>query len=267
MALRMSKYWIVISALTLLSCEVNNPIWEGTNVVVEGFLISGSRFEKVRLRRVVTPGEATQGLRDLNAPVSNALVSISDGMSTYVLVEDTSEIPNVRPKRTNHGTYRLSAQDSMVITSDRTYELVAVIPNLVVRASTKTPTPITVTALSTIVNHPAENVRLSMTKDSTIGGYLIVTAIDYSQPINFDYGGYNYLYSSSSEVVIPWKHFLTLGVAKIYVYAFDRNYDEYVRNRKLGNPTQSLYELEDVIENGVGIFASAALDSITVSVQ
>jgi hypothetical protein len=247
---------------------VSNPVLPETTPVLEAYLISGTNFKRIRLTRAVTPAELSGGYRELGPPVSNANVTLYDGVRSYSLIEDTSEIPNVEPRKTNRGSYILSPQDTLVIQSNRTYEVVASVSSMTVEASTFTPSLVVAAPLSLgTVRFPEEVVSLSVTRDSTIAGYLVIAAIDYSQPINPTFGGYNYLYSSSSQITIPWKHFLTLGTAKIYVYAFDKNYAEYIRNRKLGNPTQSLYELKDVIENGVGIFASASVDSVTVSIQ
>jgi len=264
----MRLFLFVIFLVVSVSCELTNPTLEEEKVAVDGFLVAGQRFEKVSLRKVLTFEDLSRGSRNLDGPVSNAQVVIDDGLRVVNLVEDTSSIPNRFPPKTNHGNYILSNQDTLVIQNNRFYKLQVTAFGATILASTRTPSQTNVVLVSPIgsIRYPSDEVVLKSSKDSTVGGFLVFVRVDNSKPPNPTYGGYNYFFTSDSIFIVPWKNVPNLGRITIFVYAFDHNYFEYIRTRKLGNPTQSLLQPASFVENGYGLFASAAFDSISFDI-
>jgi hypothetical protein len=257
---------LVIIILNFACKEPSSPTIE-PRIVVQSYLIGGRLFDKV----VVTKSLSFSDKNSFGGPpaISNAIVTISTGSLSYLLEEDTSEIPNWFPPRSNRGTYRLRPNDSLWIGHHQKYTITILASEGTASAETTVPVSTDPQILEPVgqIVFGGPEIRLKIIKDASIYGCFVKTKIDYGQPLNFDFGESLITFSTDSIITVPWSTFMTLGDTWIYVYGVDENYFQYFKTHKTGNPTQSYFQPTTPVNGGLGIVASASLDSIHVFIR
>ena len=246
--------------------NIQEPI-SGDVIVLEGYVVSGSPVEWVKVTRAVTPFEIQGGQSEISIPVSGAQVSLVVDSNAHVLVEDTSTIPNRFPPKTNHGTYRPASTDSIAVFPGNEVVLSVLWNGRLVESRTTVPQQIAIIGAPDTISTEASQFVVRVGPASPSGGFIVVAKIDHQQPINPSYNGYNFFITSETDILIPLSTLYNVGINTIHVYAIDKNYFEYLRTRKSGNPTQTLFQPSNSVEGGVGVFGSATVDSISIFVR
>lgn len=263
------RYQVGITASLIclfVSCEIYEASPLGSEIVLEAYLIAGQRFERLTLRRSLTLQElqATKEIPpgDLhNDPdaLSGAKVALFNDRRAYDLVEDS----------TTRGRYKLRAQDSLAISHTTTYRIRVEALGKAAIAETTTPAQVKVTLLEPrerIIYRDAP-IKLKLSKPALASGFLIIAKSDYNKPPAPFFSGRSDIVTTDTVVTLPWSMFWRLGEVRLYIYAVDKNYFDYLRTQKEGNPTQLLYQPVFPVKGGLGMFASASIDSLDILIE
>lgn len=258
---------MILAGILFVGCEVGDEPSTYDAIVVESYAVAGRPLQGLRISRTVSPAEALGAGNDTFMPVSDASVMFWRGSVLFSLVEDTSRIPDGYPPRSNHGTYRPASGDTILPYPGDLLSLVISWQGRVIEAFTTVPPQVAIMQAPSAVAPSSPSFDLTISPDSLLIGFLVVAKIDHSQPLNPQYNGYNFLVTSQTTITVPMAMLHNMGTCKIYVYAIDQSYMEYLKTRKTGNPTQSLFQASDIISGGLGLFAAATVDSVEILIQ
>jgi hypothetical protein len=264
-----TAFFLLPLAFCFIACELYEIGPDEDEIVLEAYLIAGRRFDSITLRRSLSIRELRElGLKDLQAQssgadpgsLSGATVKLFDSARVYELVEDSAR---------ERGSYKLRAQDSLLIGYNTPYRIL--VQAFGKQATARTTTPAQVKAKLAEprerIVFPYDTIKLALTKPLLSHGYLIIAKSEIDQPPNPLFTGKSYLITTDSLVTLSWTIFSRLGKVKLYIYAFDKNYFDYFRTQRSADPSQPLVQPISPVNGGIGLFASASVDSLNIAIE
>ncbi|MGH2567824.1 MAG: hypothetical protein ACRDGA_05750 [Bacteroidota bacterium] len=247
------------------ACEIYEATPYEDQIVLEAYLITGQRFDHLTLRRSVSLQElrAQERVQPSNPgdpdALSGATVALYDHQRAYPLIEDG----------TTRGKYKLRTQDSLTIGYSTTYHVRVDALGKEATAETTTPAEVKAALLEPTerIVYPDTPIKLKLLKPALASGFLIIAKGDLDQPPAPFFSGRSDIVTTDTVATLPWSMFWRFGKVRLYIYAIDKNYFDYLRTQKKGNPTQSLYQPASPVKGGLGIFASASIDSLDIFIE
>jgi hypothetical protein len=245
-------------------------------VVVEGFIYPGEGIDSVILH-YTTP--FTESYNDSAFAITNADVRVSVDGNEYNLLP--------LPKR---GRYFLP-KDQLIIEGGKTYTLTIKVKNHVVTASTTVPMPIKYINLDS--TFPQNRILFLDTNNASTFSYTLtagpvdnasrrymlqVTASDtsfgkvptsrFGPPVDTAaYVRYSFI-QTAPRIILYSRLFGWFGRNQLSFLALDTNWVDYKRQVGYGERAQIHYQSSlNHINNGIGVWASAARDTVTVFIK
>lgn len=272
-----SKYSIVIAiaiAAVFIGCDGAIESNYTPQIVVQSFLYEGEGIDSVLLH-YTTP--YTKSYIDSEYAISGADVKISVDGADYKLLP----IPNRR------GRYYLP-KSTLTVQGGKVYTLTVIANGITATAQTSVPLPIQITNRATAF--PADRILVLDTNDATTFSYTLtagpvdnphrlymlqITSLDTTYgkvptsnqgpPVDTSaYVRYSFI-QTAPNMIIYSRLFGWFGPNKIKFLALDSNWVDYKRAVGYGDNAFLPFQPSlNHVNNGLGIFASAGWDSITV---
>ncbi len=257
------KRILLLSAIILQTANgcTENPSSSGyrEELVVEGYLIAKFPLPPIRISRTVPiEEEYSAGIAAVHG--ASVEVSAEDGTFRYREADESDGYLT--------GTY-LPEESDYIVRSGAVYTLRVEKGRHKLEAWTKVPDPISVrqeSPASDILAYREERLRISWTESSSAASYIIyIISVDPDAvPIRGDEDSHVVASSLTPDLEHEffWAEFSYYGTQVVKVMAMDQNFYDYIRSKD-----QDEFALEDPIfhmEGGLGVFGSAAVDSLTV---
>lgn len=275
----MMKYFIFVSLITLIGIngcsEPTYPSEYSNQIVVQGYLMANQPIDSIIIRRTAR----------LEEYVSESSLAIN-GATVVITGNGVVDTLNAMPG--NPGLYTSTRIPQNIIKPKQTYTLFV-----------RTPDDRTVTATTTVPDtfhiigkeafprvlryrkgpddNPTKLYSIDWTSSNTFSDYITsVTSLDsLAGQIPQDFGnndnnerkpertsyGFNYIDITHAE--IPWFTFNYYGQHMLAILAIDKNYYDFIRQRNGGGT--DIKEIRYNVTGGLGVFGSAAMDSLIVT--
>lgn len=278
----MIKYFISLSLIALLglnSCsEPTYPSEYSNQVVVQGYLMANQPIDSIIVRRTARLEEYVS---EANLAINGAIVIITSNEINGI-VDTLKAMPG------NPGFYTSTRNPQNIIKPKQTYTLFVRTPDgRTVTATTTVPDTFHIIAKETFPRviyyrkgpdtDPTKPYIIDWTSSSMHSDYITsVTSLDsLADQIPRDFGnnneekpnrtsyGFNYIDKTHTE--IPWFTFHYYGKHMLAILAIDNNYYNFIRQANSGGT--DIREIKYDVIGGLGVFGSAAMDSLTVALQ
>lgn len=272
------KSCIVVSLITLIGIngcsEPTYPSEYSNQIVVQGYLMANQPIDSIIVRRTAR----------LEEYVSESSLAIN---GATVVITGNDIVDTLKAMPGNPGFYTSMRIPQNIIKPKQTYTLFV-----------RTPDDRTVTATTTVpdtfhiigkeafpqvlhyrkgpIDNPTKLYTIDWTSSNTFSDYITsVTSLDsLADQIPRDFGnndnnerkpertsyGFNYIDMTHAE--IPWFTFNYYGQHMLAILAIDKNYYDFIRQRNGGGT--DIKEIRYNVTGGLGVFGSAAMDSLHV---
>lgn len=273
------KYFIFVSLITLIGIngcsEPTYPSEYSNQIVVQGYLMANQPIDSIIVRRTARLEEYVS---ESNLAINGATVVITGNGITDTL----KAMPG------NIGFYTSMRNPQNIIKPKQTYTLLVRTPDdRTVTATTTVPDTFHIIgkkAFPRVLHYrkgpnddPTKLYTIDWTSSNTFSDYITsVTSLDsIADQIPRDFGnnennerkpertsyGFNYIDITHAE--IPWFTFNYYGKHMLAILAIDKNYYDFIRQRSGGGT--DIAEIRYNVTGGLGVFGSAAMDSLIVT--
>lgn len=261
----------ILGAILVCLNGCSEPTYPGSysnQVVVQGYLMANQPIDSIIVRRTAR----------LEEYVSSTALALSGSL---VVVTGNGVADTLREMTGYAGYYTSLRVPQNIIKPKQTYALyVRTQDGRVVTATTTVPDTFRIIGKENFpraLRYRQGLYTISWTPSATSSDYITaITSVDLSiiEPIPRDFGnrdtsenkpertsyGFNFVESTHTE--IPWFAFNYYGENALIVEAIDKNYYDFVRQINGGGT--DIREIRYSVSGGIGVFGSAALDSLHV---
>ena len=273
------KYFIFVSLITLIGIngcsEPTYPSEYSYQIVVQGYLMANQPIDSIIVRRTAR----------LEEYVSESILAIN---GATVVIAGNGIVDTLKAMLGNPGLYTSMRIPQNIIKPKETYTLFVRTPDeRIVTGTTTVPDTFHIIgkeAFPRVFHYrkgpnddPKKLYTINWTSSNTFSDYITsVTSLDsLADQIPRDFGndddderkpertsyGFNYIDITHAE--IPWFTFNYYGTHMLAILAIDKNYYDFIR--QLGGGGTDLKEIRYNVTGGLGVFGSAAMDSLTVT--